>query len=106
MWGRYPCRVTTTPPPDTSLQAWQVIAGGILALVLCIGVARFAYTPLLPLMQQQAGLSDLAAGWLAATNYMGYMSGALLAAARVKRHMHAAVKLKAHGHAAVLGAGL
>lgn len=80
MWGRYPCRVTTTPPPDTSLQAWQVIAGGILALVLCIGVARFAYTPLLPLMQQQAGLSDLAAGWLAATNYMGYMSGALLAA--------------------------
>lgn len=80
MWGRYPCRVTTTPSPDTSLQAWQVIAGGILALVLCIGVARFAYTPLLPLMQQQAGLSDLAAGWLAATNYMGYMSGALLAA--------------------------
>lgn len=72
--------MTTNPSPDTSLQAWQVIAGGILALVLCIGVARFAYTPLLPLMQQQAGLSDLAAGWLAATNYMGYMSGALLAA--------------------------
>lgn len=79
-WGRYPCPVTTKPSPDTTLQAWQVIAGGILALVLCIGVARFAYTPLLPLMQQQAGLSDLAAGWLAATNYMGYMSGALLAA--------------------------
>ena len=35
---------------------------------------------LLPLMQAQAGLSDLAAGWLAATNYLGYMSGALLAA--------------------------
>lgn len=62
------------------LQAWQVISGGVLALLLCIGVARFAYTPLLPLMQAQAGLSDLSAGWLAATNYMGYMSGALLAA--------------------------
>lgn len=63
-----------------TLQAWQVIVGGVAALVLSIGVARFAYTPLLPLMQAQAGLSDLAAGWLAATNYLGYMSGALLAA--------------------------
>lgn len=75
-----------TTKPETGategarLQAWQVIAGGVLALLLCIGVARFAYTPLLPLMQAQAGLSDLAAGWLAATNYLGYMSGALLAA--------------------------
>lgn len=66
-----------TPPP---LRAWQVISGGIAGLVLTIGLARFAYTPLLPLMQAQAGLSDLAAGALAATNYLGYMSGALLAA--------------------------
>ena len=50
------------------LQAWQVSAGGICALVLTIGLARFAYTPLLPLMQAQAGLSDVAGGWLAATN--------------------------------------
>lgn len=65
---------------ETSLRAWQVIGGGIAGLVLTIGLARFAYTPLLPQMQAQAGLSDLAAGWLAATNYAGYMSGALLAA--------------------------
>lgn len=62
------------------LQAWQVISGGIAGLVLTIGLARFAYTPLLPLMQAQASLSDTAAGWLAAINYLGYMSGALLAA--------------------------
>lgn len=62
------------------LQAWQVMTGGIAGLVLTIGLARFAYTPLLPLMQAQAGLSDMLAGWLAATNYLGYMSGALLAA--------------------------
>ncbi|QPF72468.1 YbfB/YjiJ family MFS transporter [Roseateles sp. DAIF2] len=64
----------------SSLRAWQVIGGGIAGLVLTIGLARFAYTPLLPQMQAQAGLSDLAAGWLAAINYAGYMSGALLAA--------------------------
>lgn len=74
-------RTDGTGAADASrLQAWQVISGGVLALLLCIGVARFAYTPLLPLMQAQAGLSDLSAGWLAATNYLGYMSGALLAA--------------------------
>lgn len=58
----------------------QVITGGICGLVLTLGLARFAYTPLLPLMQTQAGLSDMAGGWLAAINYLGYMSGALLAA--------------------------
>ncbi|WIT09749.1 YbfB/YjiJ family MFS transporter [Paucibacter sediminis] len=61
------------------LQPWQVSVAGICSLVLCIGLARFAYTPLLPLMQAQAGLSDAAAGGLAAFNYMGYMAGALLA---------------------------
>ena len=71
---------TVSSADPRPLQAWQVISGGVLALVLAIGVARFAYTPLLPLMQAQADLSDLAAGWLAATNYLGYMSGALLAA--------------------------
>ena len=76
------------------LQAWQVSAGGICALVLTIGLARFAYTPLLPLMQAQAGLSDVAGGWLAATNYLGYMSGALLAAwvddARLRHRLYSA----------------
>ena len=77
-----------------TLQAWQVSTGGICGLVLTIGLARFAYTPLLPLMQAQAGLSDLAGGWLAATNYLGYMSGALLAAwvddARLRHRLYSA----------------
>lgn len=45
-----------------------------------IGVARFAYTPLLPVMQDQAGLSIAGGGWLAASNYFGYFTGALVAA--------------------------
>jgi len=70
----------TQPPVTAELRPAQVIIGGICGLVLTVGLARFAYTPLLPLMQAQAGLSDAAAGWLAAINYLGYMSGALLAA--------------------------
>jgi MFS family permease len=61
------------------LHPWQVLTGGICGLVLSIGLARFAYTPLLPSLQIQTGLTDSAAGGLAAINYAGYMSGALAA---------------------------
>lgn len=58
----------------------KVLGAGIFSLILVLGVARFAYTPLLPLMQEQAGLGVAEAGWLAAINYAGYLSGALIAA--------------------------
>jgi len=58
----------------------RVILAGICALILTVGLARFAYTPLLPIMREGAGLSDLAGGWLATFNYLGYISGALIAA--------------------------
>lgn len=58
----------------------KVLSAGIFSLLLALGVARFAYTPLLPTMQQQAGLGIADAGWLAAINYAGYLTGALIAA--------------------------
>jgi MFS family permease len=45
-----------------------------------MGIGRFAYTPILPLMKSEAGVSDALAGILAAGNYLGYLVGALLAA--------------------------
>ena len=65
---------------DVPLRPWQVMVGGICGLVLTIGLARFAYTPLLPALQLQTGLSDAQAGALAAVNYAGYICGALAAA--------------------------
>lgn len=59
----------------------KVLSAGIASLLLSLGVARFAYTPLLPLMQEQAGLGVSAAGWLAAVHYGGYLTGAAVAAA-------------------------
>lgn len=44
-----------------------------------MGIARFAYTPMLPVMMNQAGLSHEAGGWLAAINYTGYLTGVLIA---------------------------
>ena len=58
----------------------SVFCAGMAALVLTVGLARFAYTPLLPIMREQAGLGTVAGGWLATFNYLGYMIGALIAA--------------------------
>lgn len=61
-------------------QRYRVMFAGVCALILTIGLARFAYTPMLPIMRAEAGLSYLAGGWLATFNYAGYIAGALLAA--------------------------
>jgi predicted MFS family arabinose efflux permease len=59
---------------------FKVLFAGIMSLILTLGIARFAYTPLLPIMQAQTLLGDATGGWLATFNYMGYMCGALTAA--------------------------
>jgi MFS family permease len=50
---------------------------GMLGLAAAMGIGRFAFTPLLPLMQAQSGVSLAQGGWLAAANYAGYLAGAL-----------------------------
>jgi predicted MFS family arabinose efflux permease len=66
------------PLQPVRAERYRIFAAGVCALILTCGIARFAYTPLWPVMQAQAGLSALSAGWLAAINYLGYLSGALV----------------------------
>src|ERR1700685_3029463 len=50
---------------------------GLLALASAMGIGRFSLTPILPLMQHDAGLTLTVGGWLATGNYLGYLVGAL-----------------------------
>ena len=52
-------------------------AAGLAALAVAMGIGRFAFTPILPMMQQDAGVSITAGAWLASANYLGYLVGAL-----------------------------
>ncbi|WP_277182478.1 YbfB/YjiJ family MFS transporter [Caballeronia sp. BR00000012568055] len=50
-------------------------------LAVALGVGRFAFTPLLPLMLKSGALDIRHGGWLASANYAGYLIGALSCAA-------------------------
>jgi MFS family permease len=64
------------PKPD---RRWRVVAEGAAGLAVSMGIGRFVYTPILPLMHAQAGLSAEFGSALATANYLGYLAGALLA---------------------------
>src|SRR6266403_1905445 len=61
--------------------ALTVTLTGLAALASAMGVGRFGFTPLLPVMQADSGLSLSQAAWLAGSNYMGYLIGALACSA-------------------------
>ena len=61
-----------------SVSPWAVAITCALALATAMGIGRFAFTPLLPMMLAD-GVVDLpGASWLASANYLGYLVGALL----------------------------
>ncbi|QYD70209.1 YbfB/YjiJ family MFS transporter [Paraburkholderia edwinii] len=53
----------------------------MVTLAVALGVGRFAFTPLLPLMLKSGVLDIRQGGWLASANYAGYFVGALSCAA-------------------------
>jgi MFS family permease len=57
-----------------------IALAGLLALAIAMGIGRFAFTPILPMMLHD-GVVDLAgASWLATANYAGYGLGAVACA--------------------------
>lgn len=58
--------------------ARRAAAIGLLGLAAAMGIGRFAFTPMLPLMQGEGLVSMQQGGFLAAANYAGYLAGAVL----------------------------
>ncbi len=65
-------------PLQRSLSGLAVALTGLLALAVAMGIGRFAFTPLLPLMLEEEQVGLAGASWLASANYLGYLFGALL----------------------------
>jgi MFS family permease len=61
-----------------SSSPWPIALAGLVSLAVAMGLGRFAFTPLLPMMLHDGVLDLPSASWLASANYLGYMLGALL----------------------------
>jgi MFS family permease len=70
---------------ETLMFPTRILIGGFAACAVSLGLGRFAYTPILPLM----GIDTESAGWLAASNNLGYLIGAVWASwAASERERH------------------
>ena len=63
-----------------TLHPARIALAGLLGLASAMGIGRFAFTPMLPLMQAAGQLELGRAGQLAGANYLGYLAGALACA--------------------------
>ncbi len=70
-----PVSPVSTPRAETPT---AVVLIGLAGLAVAMGIGRFAFTPLLPLMQRDVGLTLAEGSWLATANYVGYLAGAVV----------------------------
>jgi predicted MFS family arabinose efflux permease len=67
-----------SPPASRWDEATRVAVAGAFTMAASLGVDRFVYTPLLPMMQEAFRFSAGQAGLIASANFAGYLVGALL----------------------------
>jgi len=65
-------------PPPSSI--FRIVLVGLGSLAIAMGIGRFAFTPMLPLMQDDGLASITDGGVLASVHFLGYWLGAVFAA--------------------------
>jgi len=93
-------RAASDTAKQTSL--WRATLAGLSASLIGIGLARFAYTPLIPALIAAQWFAPSAAAYLGAANLAGYLAGALLARPLARR-VGAVTALRANMVLAVAG---
>ena len=72
--------MTSTPSVfGSTRKAVLVSSAAMISLAIAVGVGRFAFTPLFPLMVRDGLLNNENGTLLAVSNYLGYLLGAMLA---------------------------
>jgi MFS family permease len=80
------------PRPTSSFHyGWVIVAIGFLIVFACIGLARYAYTMLLPSMQVGLGLPYDQMGFIGTGNFCGYLLSVVLAPRLIRRFRPRAV---------------
>ncbi|MBR0799553.1 YbfB/YjiJ family MFS transporter [Bradyrhizobium jicamae] len=69
----------TAPHRDAGGPVWLSAAAGLCASLVGLGLARFAYTPLIPALIAAHWFTPAEAVYLGAANLAGYLGGALIA---------------------------
>ena len=82
-----------------------IALAGLLSLAVAMGIGRFAFTPLLPMMLHDRVIDLPAAGWLATANYLGYWLGALGCALQLQLWARRRTA-RPFAHSSVIRAGL
>lgn len=59
-------------------QPLVIALAGAISLAVAMGIGRFAFTPLMPMMLYDGVINIEEASWLASANYLGYLIGAML----------------------------
>jgi len=59
-------------------KAYRQLILGMICLFIVMAIGRFAYTPIMPFMQQTGHMDNQSAGLLATINYLGYLIGAII----------------------------
>lgn len=63
--------------PTAALKPLVIAFAGLVSLAVAMGIGRFAFTPLLPMMLAERSVDLAGASLLASANYLGYLVGAL-----------------------------
>jgi MFS family permease len=70
--------MTASPAPARPLAGpLRITLAGLVALAVAMGIGRFAFTPLLPIMMAEGSVTLPGASLLASANYFGYLLGAI-----------------------------
>lgn len=90
---------------DNRHHYWYAAISGLCALLIGIGLCRFAYTPLITELIDQKWITKSGAGYLGSINFLGYIFGAILGQ-RLNRYLKVSFLIRTNLLLSIVSLGL